>query len=74
MAIHISNRYKNVMPSKMKGIAQELIQSNLTSHPQNQKGKKHSHKVFMFTKRYVYIYSLEILKFEYVNLFLNYES
>ena len=41
--IQVKFRSKNVyLRSKEKGNDQELIQSDPTSHPQNQKGKKHT--------------------------------
>ena len=33
------------MQYQWKGNDQELTQSNPTSHPQNQKGKRHTHKL-----------------------------
>ena len=40
------------MKSIWKGNDQELIQSNPTPNPQNQKGKKHTHKFINVHKRH----------------------
>ena len=46
---------KPVIKSKKKGSDHELIQSNQTSNPQNQKEKKHTHKLINVHERHAQI-------------------